>query len=109
MEIVWKVVSLLLKAARLTLFAFPILFIGAVTFPLTLFGWQGWYILCVMYFEGCSPSEAKRLIQEGVYKVSYNRDFTANYLQNRESDYFSNPMYSYMNTNTYSKHHRGKD
>ncbi len=60
-----------------------------------------------MYFEGCSPSEAKRLIKDGVYGPS--QDHAANYLQNRESDHFSNPMYSHINTNTYSKYHRGHE
>lgn len=99
----------LLKIARLVIFAYPLLFIGAITFPLTLFGWQGWYILCTMYFEGCLPAEAKRLIKERKYKVTCSKNFNYNYLLNRESNYFSDPMYSYMNTNTYSKYHRGSD
>ena len=107
MIIATKIIKLILKIARLAIFAFPILFLGAITFPLTAFGWQGWFILCTMYFEGCSPSEAKRLIKEGVYKLS-SVDY-GGYPKNPASissfgyEHVNSPVYKHLPFNIYHK------
>ena len=107
MTIAMKIVKFMLKIARLTLFAFPMLFLGAITLPLTIFGWQGWFILCTMYFEGCSPSEAKRLIKEEVYKFG-SVDYGGYYrnpasISSFDYEHVNSPAYKHLPFNI---HHR---
>jgi hypothetical protein len=57
-----------------------IMLIGLITLPLTLlFRWNGFWILSIAHYEGCSLSKARALLKEGAkYQICYNSVVSTN-------------------------------
>ena len=107
MKITWKILNVLRYIACLPI----ILMLMMITVPLTLFfKWDGVIILAIANHVGCSFSEAKRLLKEDPrYQIRKgNKGFNAAAMHQAASDQFTNPTYSYMNTNINSSYYRGK-
>lgn len=93
--------------------------IGLITSPLTLlFNWTGFWILFIAAKEGCSLTQAKRLIKEDkrykVTRIKYTEACVADIEINKPqwsdspsgggcSDTVSNPAYSHL---PYNIHHK---
>ncbi len=102
-----KITLKILDKIRYIICIYPVLFLGLITLPLTLFfDWKGFYILYIANKESCSLAKAKQLLLSG-YKVDdLINSATHSSFKHDDGDYeyrrrFS-PSYSHVFNNIYN-------